>query len=299
MSSVTFKTLMDDLAYQAGMNPNPTAGTDGNPTEVDKSNFVFELNRAIRWVWGTDDPLFAWPVAVTSSNNITVSKAATQAAIVAAGTGYSAGDTLTVVGGTGTAATIKVLTVSTGAITNMYVLTGGIYSVFPTSPVSVTGGGGTGATFNLSSKSFVAASAVSNADWASFWPSDPTVYPSPTRNSLGFFQYQVEPVLTQWDGVQFVLRTDTSTTPIFAFYRTAAPQGTWAAGGAYATPTVPAEFEDMITSKALAGWKRKFRPVDASYADDERNAVSWMEGRKAALMDGSNCLAWGNNVVVV
>jgi len=66
------------------------------------------------------------------------------------GTGYTAGDVLTVSGGTFTsAATITVNTVSAGVIATFTVTTGGQYSVFPSSPASVTGGTGSSATFTL------------------------------------------------------------------------------------------------------------------------------------------------------
>ncbi len=72
------------------------------------------------------------------------------AAIAGGGAGYTANDILTVVGGTPiTAATLKVVTVAAGVITAVTVETGGYYTVDPTNPVSVTGGTGTGATFNL------------------------------------------------------------------------------------------------------------------------------------------------------
>lgn len=67
------------------------------------------------------------------------------------GTGgtYVVGDVLTVSGGTGThAATILVLGVTAGQIDDARILDGGAYSAPPSSPVSVTGGGGTGATFD-------------------------------------------------------------------------------------------------------------------------------------------------------
>ena len=72
------------------------------------------------------------------------------AEIVSGGSGYTNGSqTLTVVGGTGTAATLDV-TVAGGAVTSVDAIAGaGSYSVNPTNPVSTTGGGGTGATFNL------------------------------------------------------------------------------------------------------------------------------------------------------
>lgn len=69
--------------------------------------------------------------------------------LLTAGTGYTVNDTLTVVGGTGTAATIRVDAVTGGAITGYTQLTWGQYSVSPTSPVSVTGGTGSNATFSL------------------------------------------------------------------------------------------------------------------------------------------------------
>lgn len=75
---------------------------------------------------------------------------ATGAAIAVAGTGYTAGDLLTVVGGTGRLATvIKVTTVTTGAVTAVSVEVAGAYTTNPTNPVAVTGGTGSGATFNL------------------------------------------------------------------------------------------------------------------------------------------------------
>jgi hypothetical protein len=69
--------------------------------------------------------------------------------LLVAGTGYTVNDVLTVTGGTGTAATIRVDTVNGGVITGYTRLTWGDYSVEPTSPVSVTGGTGSNATFTL------------------------------------------------------------------------------------------------------------------------------------------------------
>lgn len=73
----------------------------------------------------------------------------TAATLVNDGATYAANDTLTVSGGTFvTAATIKVLTVDGGGnILTFEVLTPGEYTVAPGSPVSVTGGAGSGATF--------------------------------------------------------------------------------------------------------------------------------------------------------
>jgi lysophospholipase L1-like esterase len=69
---------------------------------------------------------------------------------VAGGSGYALNDVLTVSGGTSTtAAQIRVTGVSAGAVTSVQVVNKGVYTVAPSNPVSVTGGTGTGATFNL------------------------------------------------------------------------------------------------------------------------------------------------------
>mgnify|MGYP000229598556 FL=1 len=73
----------------------------------------------------------------------------TKAAITTGGTGYTNGDTLTIVGGTGTAATLTVTSVSGGVITGVSIAGSGSYSIAPPSPSSVTGGTGSGAEFNL------------------------------------------------------------------------------------------------------------------------------------------------------
>lgn len=72
-------------------------------------------------------------------------------AIAAAGTGYAIGDKLTLVGGSfNTAATITVTTVgASNAITGVSITLQGDYTAAPSSPVSVIGGFGTGATFTV------------------------------------------------------------------------------------------------------------------------------------------------------
>jgi len=76
---------------------------------------------------------------------------AVTAAVVAGGTGYAVGNTLTVVGGLGQLDTE--LTVTTigggGVITGVSISNAGQYTEIPTNPVSVTGGAGSAATFNL------------------------------------------------------------------------------------------------------------------------------------------------------
>lgn len=72
-------------------------------------------------------------------------------AINAAGTGYTAGDTLDVVGGLGQITTeLTVTTVNgSGGVTGVTISNAGQYTEIPTSPVSVTGGSGSAATFDL------------------------------------------------------------------------------------------------------------------------------------------------------
>jgi hypothetical protein len=72
------------------------------------------------------------------------------APVTSGGTGYTVGNVLTVVGGTPvtTAATLTVSTVSAGVITGVTSTNFNLYSALPSSPVSVTGGTGSGATFS-------------------------------------------------------------------------------------------------------------------------------------------------------
>jgi len=61
------------------------------------------------------------------------------------GADYTIGDTVSVAGGTGTALSAEVTSVSDGAITAVTVLNVGDYTVGPTSPNTLSGGTGTGA----------------------------------------------------------------------------------------------------------------------------------------------------------
>ncbi len=66
------------------------------------------------------------------------------AVVAVGGTGYSVGNTLTVVGGTSTTtATFTVSAVSGGVVTVVTVANSGHYTVLPTNPVATTGGAGT------------------------------------------------------------------------------------------------------------------------------------------------------------
>jgi hypothetical protein len=89
------------------------------------------------------------------------------------GTGYTVGDTLSIVGGTpvGGAATLTVGSVSGGVITSVTYGNFASYSALPTNPVSVTGGTGSGATFNIAWK--VLSFSITNA--GSGYVEQPTV----------------------------------------------------------------------------------------------------------------------------
>lgn len=73
--------------------------------------------------------------------------------VSAPGTGYTIGDVLTFVGGTGTAATAQVVDVAAGTVIKLQLLTGGDYDTFPSTPAATTGGTGTGCTIAFAPKS--------------------------------------------------------------------------------------------------------------------------------------------------
>lgn len=75
--------------------------------------------------------------------------AVTAASVENGGTAFTVDDLLTVIGGDGTPAVLRVTGVSAGEITSVSVQSAGYYTTFPVSPVLVTGGTGSAATFNL------------------------------------------------------------------------------------------------------------------------------------------------------
>jgi Flp pilus assembly protein TadG len=125
-------------------------GTYCHGISVSGSSSVVIFSPGIYFV-GSNNSGVASSFSITGGfvNQITV--AATPAPTISAGgTNYKKNDSLQVVGGTALlATTIKVTAVDkTGAITG-FTVTSGAYTVAPSSPVSVTGGSGTGAKFNL------------------------------------------------------------------------------------------------------------------------------------------------------
>ena len=117
-------------------------------------------------------PTTAGGVQATATANL--SNAAATATITSGGTGYTVNDVLTFVGGTFTQASqVRVTAVSAGVITTISTISGGIYSIVPTNPISVTGGTGTGATFTLSNWALSATFTITNA--GSGYVEQPTV----------------------------------------------------------------------------------------------------------------------------
>lgn len=69
--------------------------------------------------------------------------------INAGGTGYAVNDNLTLSGGTGTSALLRVESVSAGVITGIILIDAGDYTAAPSSPAGHTGGSGSNATFTF------------------------------------------------------------------------------------------------------------------------------------------------------
>ena len=85
----------------------------------------------------------------TGAAGFVLVQVASVSSIGAGGSSYQVGDVLTGVGGTGTEPTFTVSTVSSGAVTAVSITTAGILSAIASSPISVTGGHGTGCTLNV------------------------------------------------------------------------------------------------------------------------------------------------------
>lgn len=102
---------------------------------------------------GATDPILLAVLSNMLTAGIPLATASIQSAAVANGGAsgtYALNDLLTVVGGTRTAAAVlRVTGVTAGQVTAVVIQTVGSYSVLPIGPVATTGGGGIGATFNL------------------------------------------------------------------------------------------------------------------------------------------------------
>lgn len=90
-------------------------------------------------------------MSATGWTIVRLTRQAVSATVAAGGSGYSVGNTLTLVGGNfTTAATFTVATLGGGgAVATVTLATAGEYRDIPSNPVSVTGGAGTGATLTV------------------------------------------------------------------------------------------------------------------------------------------------------
>jgi hypothetical protein len=128
------------------------AGSSG--TNISNGTTVTSISRTAAGSGYTSPP--SWTAsAPTTTGGVTATGTATSIGVVSAtvssgGSGYAVGNVLTILGGTNsTSATITVSNAPGGVISAVTPVLGGLYTVAPTNPVSVTGGAGTSATFNL------------------------------------------------------------------------------------------------------------------------------------------------------
>lgn len=98
----------------------------------------------------TPSSSFLVGVAANGSSTLTKAIAVGGAQPSTVGVGYAIGDVLTIVGGTGTAATCTVATVSNNGVASVTMLTPGNYSVLPPTLATTSGGSGSGCVLQLS-----------------------------------------------------------------------------------------------------------------------------------------------------
>jgi hypothetical protein len=134
---------IDLAAGSSGVN----ISNGGTVTSITRTNQGSGYTTITGFTWSASAPTTAGGVTATGA---VTSLGGVSATIAGGGTGYTAGDVLTVSGGTfSSASSIRVDTVSSGVITAATLTNGGTYTVIPANPASVTGGTGTGATFNV------------------------------------------------------------------------------------------------------------------------------------------------------
>jgi hypothetical protein len=154
------------------------AGSSG--VNISNGGTVTAITRTAAGSGYTSFPSLAISAPTTASGvqaTATVGSMITQnpTTVQSGGTGYTAGDVLTIVGGTpvSVAATYTVATVSGGVITSVNPTNFAQYSVLPANPVSVTGGTGSSATLNLTYGVGTSAYTITNA--GSGYVEQPTV----------------------------------------------------------------------------------------------------------------------------
>jgi hypothetical protein len=153
-------TQDQDAFVLGGTNPSQAAHTVDNPYQgygtVLEDIWFDHMRRAV-YSRLFSNHLVGRGLTVWSCGGSNLIGANGFSSVGAGGAGYSVGNILTVSGGTldthprggGQPATVIVDAVSAGVVTAAHVYQPGDYTTAPTNPVSVTGGGGAGATFNL------------------------------------------------------------------------------------------------------------------------------------------------------
>lgn len=123
---------------------NANGTSCSSPCANQTHGLIFFQDRNATTTTSLDSASNPWPYGVTA------------ASVTAGGNGYTNGtQTFTVIGGTTAGGTTNnaatfTATVTNGAVTAVVAITNpGAYTTLPTNPVSATGGGGTGAAFNL------------------------------------------------------------------------------------------------------------------------------------------------------
>jgi hypothetical protein len=153
--ATTFKSLGTDTNISMAFQPKGTGAIDlaagSSGVNISNGGTVTAITRTAAGSAYTSFPTMAIS-APTTAGGVQATATFTMGlagvpTITNGGTGYTVGNTLTFVGGTGTAATLTVSTVSAGVITGVTIASFGLYTALPSNPISVTGGSGSGATF--------------------------------------------------------------------------------------------------------------------------------------------------------
>jgi len=156
--AVQFQSLGSDAAVSLAIQSKGTTGaidlSAQGGVNISNGGTVTAVTRSVTSSGYTSIPSVAISAPTTAGGvqaTATMYMAIVAGTVQSGGSGYTLNDVLTVVGGTptGVAGTITVTGVTGGVITSISSTNFAQYSALPTNPVSVTGGTGSGATFNL------------------------------------------------------------------------------------------------------------------------------------------------------
>jgi hypothetical protein len=217
--------------------------------------------------------------------------------VAGGGTGYTAGDILTLVGGTGTAQQISVSTVSGGVITGVAGFQQGAYTAVPTNPISVTGGTGTGATINVTSYGINSTLTITNA--GSGYVEQPTV----TFSGGGGSGAAAYATVGAGTSVKSLGTTVSFSTPAGESFRveqaTSFGSGYWRAQGSAITPSLFASGANGIIGTGSSG-VLQFAPGNTEQlrVAHTASAVNYVQVTGAATGSGPVISAQGSDTNV-